>query len=419
VKRNYYFFRNKLKIWSRLLRLFNPSFVLQFIKITRLMISDRVHNKKVVILDIEELGYIQYILPIVVLLKKHNLPISFYIATTYIEYKNELDVFGVSDAKIFNPNVSCFLLFTDIFLSASIYGVGPKCSYRINISHNLPVKFETYPKEHLLNYNVHFLTGPLQRTQYENMYKKLDIEMDDVKMIDVGYPKIDYLLNGGYKKDGVLNELDLDPNNNTILYAPAWDPGASLRSFGEQVIEELLKLDNINLIVKLHPVSYTPKSSPNFKYYTGGVDWGELFSKYEKHENFRHMIQFSLDPFLAASDLLITDISSAALEFILLDKPVIFMHCPEFYNKTLKEWGQNSKLIMNDIHYNAGRNAGKVVYNLHSIGNAVTHQLHNNSQYSDKRRLLSHRILYNNGCGTIEAVIAINKLLKMTTSTLV
>lgn len=363
------------------------------------MLSDRFRGKNIIIIFIEELGFIQYILPIVKSLKELEPSMSYYIATDYKKYDNDLDPFDVPNNKIFNPTISSWLWLANIFLSASVYGKGPKSAFRVNVSHNLPVKVETYPIEFVLNYNVHFLTGPLQRDQYENMYNKYEIDMNGVQLLDVGYPKLDDLLQGAYDRNSVIKELGLNPENHTVLYAPAWDPGASLRSFGEQLIEELLQMDGVNIIVKLHPVSYTPESSPNFEFYTGGVNWKKKISKYEKFTNFRHVMGYSLNPFLAASDLMVSDISSAALEFILLDRPIIYIDCPEFYNKTLKKWGQDPEKIKNDDRYNAGRNTGVVVKEILKLKEAVLQQLDNPGQYSYKRKELMQRLLYNPGRG--------------------
>jgi hypothetical protein len=400
-----------LKVWLKLKRVITTLLLVpQIFFVSFQMVIDKLRGRKIIILYIEELGFIQYILPIVESLKKHESFLSYYIATNYKKYDDELSPFNVSKNKIFNPTISSWLCLANIFLSASVYGKGPKSAFRINVSHNLPVKFETYPKENLLNYDVHFLTGPLQRDQYENMYKKYRIDMNDVQMFNIGYPKLDDVLNNVYDRNTVLSELGLNPNNKTVLYAPAWDPGASLRSFGDQLIKELLQMDEVNIIVKLHPVSYTPESSPNFEFYTGGINWKGRLEVYEKHKNFKHVAEFSLNPLLSASDLMVSDISSAALEFIILDKPVVYIDCPDFFKTTLKVWKQDPNLIKNDIRYNAGRNVGEVIDDISKIKETVFQQLEHPSLYSKKRQKVNKRLLYNIGMGS---KIAANKIVEL------
>jgi len=302
-----------------------------------------------------------------------------------------------------------------MFLSASVYGKGPKNAVKINVSHNQPVKIESYPKEQMLNYDVHFLTVPLHREQYENMLQKLGIEHENIRLLDIGYPKSDALLIGSYDKADVLRNLGLDPEIPVVLYAPAWDPGASLRSFGEKVIEKLLDLKTINVIVKLHPVSYTPRTSQHFEFYTGGVDWVEKFSRFDTLPNFKHVIDFLIDPLLRASDVMVTDISSVALEFIVLDRPVIYIDCPEYFDKTLKmpAWNTDPEYVRNNPRANAGRHVGLVVEDLDKLADAVQRSFDNPDELSGKRKALARSLLYNHGKGAEAAANAILALLKL------
>lgn len=396
-------------------RTIKPSIILQLMIIATSMTLDRWRGKKILILYIEELGFIQYILPVVEALKKKNPPISYYIATDYISFNEELAPFNVPRNKVFYPSICSWLRVADMFLSASVHGKGPKHAIKINMPHNQPVKIEGYPKEEVLKYDVHFLSGPLHRSQYEYMFEKHNIENKNIQMLNIGYPKSDALLQGVYNRDDVLRGLGLNLENPTILYAPAWDPGASLRSFGEDVIEKLLTLKNINVIVKLHPVSYTPETSPNFEFYTGGINWVEKLSRFGEHDNFRHVNVYSVDPLLIASDVMITDISSVALEFIMLDRPIIYLDCPEYFQKTLKmpEWDSDPEFVRNDPRANAGRHVGLVVTDLTKLIDAVQRSLNNPGEFSEKRMALAERLLYNPGKGAKAAADAITELLAL------
>ncbi|MCX5751406.1 MAG: CDP-glycerol glycerophosphotransferase family protein, partial [Candidatus Saganbacteria bacterium] len=305
----------------------------------------------------------------------------------------------------------------DVFISPSIFGKGPHNAYNIHVAHNLPLlmKMESYPRNLLLNYNVQFFSGPLQRAQYDHMFKKNQIASASIRLCDIGYPKLDALLQGEYKRLDVLHELGLDAKKPTVLYAPAWDPGASLRSFGEAVIEKLTSLDGVNVIVKLHPVTYTLKKNPNFDFYTGGVDWVERLSRFEKYPNFRHVVDYKIDPLLAASDVMVTDISSVALEFILLDKPVIYLDCPEYFEKTIKQFGWNNdpNYILNNPDAKAMRNAGLCISDLSELVNAVQECIDHPEKKSEKRTAFSRRILYNPGRGAETAAKTVLELLRL------
>ena len=378
------------------------------------MARDKLAGRKIVIVFVEELGFIQFILPVHEELKRRaGGRISFYIASEYADRDDHLKVFGVPPGRRFHPRLARAFLLADVFLSASVYGKGPKTSRRINISHNQPTKFEAYPRQYVENYDVHFLTGPLHRDQYEHMFALHGLDLSNFKLIDVGYPKSDALHQGKYERAAVLGGLGLEPSRKTMLYAPAWDPGGSLRSFGEQVIEQLLALDDVNVIVKLHPVSHTPPSSASYDFYTGGVNWTERFRKYESNPRFRHVTDFQVDPLLIAADLLVTDFSSVALEFVGLDRPIIYLDCPEYFERTLKMPGYESdpEYVKTNPRANAGRNVGIVVEDVDGLAVAATNALANPSFNSDKRRELAGILLYNPGRAAESAATEILKLL--------
>jgi hypothetical protein len=366
------------------------------------MARDKLARKKIVIIFVEEPGFIQFLLPIYQELERSaGNRIAFYLATEYADRESDLSPFHVPRERRFHPRLARAMLLADVFLSASVYGKGPATARRINISHNQPTKFESYPKQYVMNYDVHFLTGPLHREQYEHMFRLHGLDTSKYELIDAGYPKSDALHQGRYLRHHVLTGIGLAPERKTVLYAPAWDPGGSLRSFGEELIEQLLSVDDINVIVKLHPVSHTPATSDNFDFYTGGVNWKERLSRFESNPRFRHIAAYQVDPLLVAADLLVTDFSSVALEFIGLDKPVIYVDCPEYFEKTLKLPGYETdpEYVKNNPRANAGRHVGTVVGDLSSLGDAVRRELAHPAEKSALRRELAEKLLYNPGRG--------------------
>lgn len=381
------------------------------------MIIDKLKGKKIIILDIEELTFIPYILPVVNSLKQKSNKISYYIASHY-KGNEEFKKFSVPANKQFSVNISKELDEADIFLSPHIYGTGNKGTIKIHINHNQPVKYESYQKTDFEKYDVHFLTSPLHREQTENTIKKYNLEKKNIRLYDTGYPKSDDLLNGKYNRDDVLEELGLNKYLKTILYAPSWDEGLSLRAFGEEVVSKLLEIKNINLIVKLHPISYCPEDGPNYEFYTGGINWIERFKKFETHKNFRHISSGSIDPYLSASDVMVTDLSSVALEFIMLDKPVIYIDCPEFFDKTLKKTYSNfgnttAEYVRNDPKANAGRHVGLVINHLSELPESVERSLKSPDEFSSKRKKLAGQLIYNPGKGAEMAADTIIKILDL------
>ncbi len=381
------------------------------------MLIDKFRKKKTVILDIEELSFIPYILPVYESLRKKTKSISYYISTHY-PGAEELNVFGIPVSRQFNISMAKDLKETDLFLSPHIYGKGNKNSIRIHINHNQPVKYHSYKKRDFINFNVHFLTSPLHREQTENTIKDYSLEEMDIKLFNIGYSKSDDLLSGKYSREKVLSELGVDTDKKTIIYAPSWDKGLSLRSFGESVIEELLKNESVNVIVKLHPISYSSADGPNYEFYTGGINWKDRLEKFNSYKNFRNVTEGKSDPLLAASDVMVTDLSSVALEFIMLDKPVIYIDCPEFFDKTLKEtytgFGNTSaEFVKNDPKANAGRHTGIVVEEISQLNDALQRALGNPSEFSQKRKELAELLTYNKGRAADAASDKILELLNL------
>ncbi len=381
------------------------------------MILDGLKRKKIIILDIEETAFIPYVLPIVNALKAKTNSISYYLATHYIGDKAFTE-FNIPINKQFDVNLSREFPQADIFLSPHIYGVGSKRTLKIHINHNQPVKYESYRKNDFENFDIHFLTSPLHREQTENTITKYNLENKNIRLYDIGYSKSDALLQGKYKRKEVLNLLNLNPELKTVLYSPSWDEGLSLRTFGEKVIENILMFKNINLIVKLHPISYYGEAGPDYLFYTGGINWIERFSKFESNKNFRHIPTNNIDSLLAASDLMITDVSSVALEFIMLDKPVIYIDCPRFFEETLKKTYANfgnttADFVRNDPKANAGRHVGTVVYDLGNLKDVIQKCLDTPEEFSEKRKIFAKQLSYNPGNASDAAADKILSILKI------
>ena len=71
----------------------------------------------------------------------------------------------------------------------------------------------------------------------------------------VGFPKMDPYLNNNFDKKQILQELKLDGNKKTILYAPTYKP-TSIYDLSDKIFEVTKKY---NLIIKLHHYSWMGK----------------------------------------------------------------------------------------------------------------------------------------------------------------
>ncbi len=158
------------------------------------------------------------------------------------------------------------------------------------------------------NTDIRFLDG-------EFMYNWLIQHFPDKKDIYYvsGYSKLDnYFKLTQEDRIQFLKERNLDPNKKTILYAPTFYP-TSIRK-----IDKNFPLDfaEYNIIIKAHSHTFLRKK------YTKDLQRIQLWDKYPNTyvANFQ---ETDIIPFLHASDILISDISSTVFEFAGIGKPVI------------------------------------------------------------------------------------------------
>jgi len=156
-----------------------------------------------------------------------------------------------------------------------------------------------------------------------NFVKAGAVDADSPAIRLVGLPKADALVNGTWTRDAVLRSLNLDPARPTVLYAPTWSPASSLNRLGVNLINALLRT-GVNLFVKLHDRSRDARA-----FYSGGLDWPNVLEPVLAGRPAALAPGSDVSPYLVAADLMITDHSSAGFEYLLRDRPIVRIHCPE------------------------------------------------------------------------------------------
>ena len=139
----------------------------------------------------------------------------------------------------------------------------------------------------------------------------------------VGYPKLDCLRNGSLDRDSITRKLGLDPAIPTVIYAPTWSPHSSLKAMGLELVERMAA-EGLQVIVTLHDRSYDGRERGS-----GGVDWAEQLGRYEGHRLVRIARDANGCPYMMAADAMVSDHSSIAFEYMLLDRPLVVVDCPE------------------------------------------------------------------------------------------
>ena len=143
-----------------------------------------------------------------------------------------------------------------------------------------------------------------------NKFKKYGLDKIE-EIYDVGLPKLDIFFNGHFNREGLVTSFNLNPAKKTILYAPSYKP-TSIFIIGKQITR---LSEKYNVIVKLHPYSWSGKYAPHSQHI--------LFEKLaKKYPNMYLVSQDKHDimPFMFVADTMISDGSSVINEFLSLER---------------------------------------------------------------------------------------------------
>lgn len=252
---------------------------------------------------------------------------------------------------------------------------------RVQIFHG--VSFKNYCiKEKALRYDRLFLPGAYHKRRYveSGLFRA-----DDPRLVVIGLPKLDRLARGEIDRAAVLRSRGLDPSRPTVLYAPTGDAGNSLFRHGEEILRAFERLP-VNLIVKPHDHA---DPDPACR-----IDWPARLASIRR-PGFAVDLGFDVVPLLAAADLLLTDASSVAFEYALLDRPIIFFDVPEILN------GPTAHMFDLDTW---GRKGGDVVHTVGELADAVPALLAEPSAKSAIRRRIAADLFHEPGTATERAV---------------
>lgn len=211
---------------------------------------------------------------------------------------------------------------------------------------------------------------------------------DDPRAVLVGYPKVDGLVTGRWSRATTMARLGLDPSRPLLLYAPTWSAAASLHVFGEAVVAAL-RATGHQVVVKLHDRAYDRRER-----YSAGVDWSARARALETDPAVKVVTWPDATPLLAAADLMVSDHSSVAFEYLLVDRPLVIVDLPDLLRQARVNPDQARWI----------REAADTVSGPKDLPRTVQRALAHPEARAAGRRRVAERLFYRPGSATDRAV---------------
>jgi hypothetical protein len=226
-------------------------------------------------------------------------------------------------------------------------------------------------------YDRYFILGPYQ---HRRLLQRDVIHHDESKGIPIGFPKTDQLLDGTLSRESTLAEMGLSGDRPVVLYAPTGAHHNSLETFGEDLVRRMGASTEYDFLVKPHDHA------------KAAIDWFDRLSPLET-DHLRLVRAADAMPALHAADLLVSDASSIANEYLLLDRPLVFLDVPRLLAAAADE---DDRLDLETW----GRKGGLVASDVDDAERAIDEGLSNPQAQSQVRRAIADDLFYNPGTAT-------------------
>lgn len=275
------------------------------------------------------------------LMRKRNVIIIYRGTDAYLRY--------LASAKYLINNVS----FPEYFIRR-------KEQLYLNTWHGTPIKYlgkdikDSYLSHANVSKNFLQATHIISQNDYTNtiLLEKYDVSnICSAKVSTTGYPRIDATINTTpEQKEAIKKKIGIPSNAKVVLYAPTWRGVHGKATFdAKSLINDLNQMKNTGAFILFrghHMVeSSLKKISIPAKIVPSDIDTNEL---------------------LSVVDVLITDYSSIAFDYLCLRKPIIY------YMHDLQEYKKERGLYLNEDEL-----PGKVCYHQDELCNEIKLALQN------------------------------------------
>ena len=192
----------------------------------------------------------------------------------------------------------------------------------VDVWHGIPFKgFDANDFRILHAYDAVLVPSPSMKTLYEERFG-----FNTSQLLITGYGRTDRLVQQDYDRQAILQRLDIDNEfSNIVLMAPTWSHGKAGRTsvpfnivpenfFGQ--LNTLAKQNNILLIFRIHLNSKELQSS----------EWSNI--------RFMPLALYpDTEELLFIADVLVSDWSSIAFDFLVQFRPTLFLDVEAPFNK--------------------------------------------------------------------------------------
>jgi hypothetical protein len=253
----------------------------------------------------------------------------------------------------------------------------------ISSKHN---KFQAF----MAHYDLLLLVGERDKQRFENIGV-----LQKTRWRLIGLPRSDRIARGELNRDATLRELGLNVARPTVLYAPTHGSLSSFFRWGLSVCQAVSA--DCNLMVKPHPIIAQAVAASD----VDGATWTAVQNYVAERGNAVFLPSHSdIQELMVAADALVTDFSSAAEEFLIFNRPLVFAnHLAEGgYHLKRGEWDEI-------------QSCGEVVNEERNLPAAIARALEHPEQFEPQRTRMRDDVFYRvDGQAAARAAAALREL---------